>query len=136
MSGILGIAKSIVSPITDIINKSVRDKDLAEKLNNKIEKQMIESFVKELNAKRDVLVAEIGSENWLASSWRPILMLSFTGIIVNNYILAPYLGAMFGFSITLDIPPDMWELLKIGIGGYIVGRSGEKITKAYKKKEG
>lgn len=135
MSGILGLIKGAISPVTDIINKAVKDKDLAKKLDHEIKSTLLDSFMSEMNNKKDVLVAEISSDNWLASSWRPILMLSFTAIIVNNYILSPYLGAMFDFSIVLEIPPDMWDLLKIGVGGYIVGRSGEKITKAYKKGE-
>jgi hypothetical protein len=32
----------------------------------------------------------------------------------------------------LVLPPDMWALLKIGVGGYIVGRSGEKIARSLK----
>jgi len=32
----------------------------------------------------------------------------------------------------LPLPPDMWELLKIGVGGYIVGRSVEKGVKVWK----
>ena len=55
-------------------------------------------------------------------------MLSITAIIVNNYILAPYLQAAFGWSVTLDLPPEMWTLLTVGVGGYVVGRSGEKIA--------
>jgi len=31
------------------------------------------------------------------------------------------------------IPPDMWQLLKIGVGGYVLGRSGEKIVGVLKK---
>ncbi|MCS7280543.1 MAG: hypothetical protein NZ583_02795 [Desulfobacterota bacterium] len=34
---------------------------------------------------------------------------------------------------SLEIPPDMWTLLEIGIGGYVVGRSAEKIVKTWKK---
>lgn len=57
-------------------------------------------------------------------------MLSITAIVVNNYILAPYLQAAFGWwwSVTLDLPPEMWTLLTVGVGGYVVGRSGEKIV--------
>lgn len=72
------------------------------------------------------LVAEMQG-NWLQKSWRPLLMLMFGFIIANNYIISPYLQALFGFSVALDIPPDMWRLLNIGIGGYVIGRSGEKL---------
>jgi hypothetical protein len=50
-------------------------------------------------------------------------------IIANNYIIHPYL-ALFapGKSLQLILPPEMWSLLKIGVGGYVVGRSVEKVT--------
>lgn len=69
-----------------------------------------------------VINTEAGSQNWLASSWRPILMLTFTYIILHNFVLAPL------FHLTsVAIPPDMWELLRLGIGGYVLGRSAEKV---------
>ena len=40
-----------------------------------------------------------------------------------------------GTGVMLDIPPDMWDLLKIGLGGYVVGRSAEKGAKAWKGKD-
>ena len=59
-------------------------------------------------------------------------MLTFVVIIANNYIVAPYMGAMFGVSVSLPIPDEMWNLLTVGIGGYIGLRSGEKMVKAFK----
>lgn len=76
-----------------------------------------------VKARQQVLVAEIQGQSWMQRNWRPITMLSFVAIIVNNYILFPYLPS----AEVLEIPPGMWNLLQIGIGGYIVGRSGEKI---------
>ena len=87
---------------------------------------------KMMEAKAKTIVAEATSEHFIAANWRPITMLSFVAIIVNNYIIAPYLG-FFGYPVpVLDIPPDMWSLLQIGIGGYIAGRSAEKAVKIYK----
>jgi hypothetical protein len=70
-----------------------------------------------------VIVAEAGSKNVLASSWRPVLMLTFTYIVLHNFVLAPL------FSLTsVPIPPDFWDLLRLGVGGYVLGRSAEKIV--------
>lgn len=70
-----------------------------------------------------VIKAEAQSQSVLARNWRPVLMLTFTYIIAHNYVLAP----MFGLNY-LEIPGDMWGLLKIGVGGYIGARTFEKIT--------
>ena len=38
---------------------------------------------------------------------------------------------MLHVGLTLTIPPDMWDLLKLGIRGYVAGRSVEKAVSAY-----
>ena len=88
--------------------------------------------LKELDAAMQVVVAEAQSEHPITSQWRPITMLTFVTIIANNYLLAPYLQAMFGWSVTLDMPEQMWDLLTVGLGGYVVGRSAEKFAKNWK----
>ena len=81
-----------------------------------------------------IIQSEANGEGWLQRNWRPITMLTFVFIIANNYILYPYITLFGGKAITLDIPPDMWGLLKLGLGGYVVGRSIEKSIKVYKGK--
>ena len=81
-----------------------------------------------------IIEAEAKGDSWLQRSWRPITMLVFVFIIANNYILFPYISLFGGTATSLDIPPDMWDLLKLGLGGYVVGRSAEKMVKAYKEK--
>lgn len=76
-----------------------------------------------------MLVSEADGHNWLKRNWRPITMLVFVYIIAHNYIFAPVFGIQ-----SLPIPPDMWRLLEIGIGGYVVGRSAEKIVKTMESK--
>ncbi len=92
--------------------------------------ELIIARLTELQA--SVVIAEMNSGAWLAQNWRPITMLTFVAIIANNYILYPYLALFWSKAPVLQIPPDMWSLLKIGLGGYVVGRSGEKIAKAIK----
>jgi len=73
----------------------------------------------------DIIIAE-ASGNWLQRSWRPILMLSF-GFIV---IYVKFIGPLFG----LTIPPledEFWNLLQLGIGGYVIGRTGEKMIDSF-----
>jgi len=81
-----------------------------------------------------IIQAEANGEGWLQKNWRPVTMLTFVFIIANNYILYPYISLYGGSSVQLDIPPDMWDLLKLGLGGYVVGRSIEKSIKVYKGK--
>lgn len=84
----------------------------------------------------DVIKSEVNSGSWLAKNWRPILMLTFVFIIAWNFILVPVLSTYTKLPPS-EIPPDMWDLLKIGIGGYVGGRTLEKVAptvaKALKK---
>jgi len=81
-------------------------------------------------SQRDVLVAEIQGDSWLQRAWRPITMLVFVFIILNNYVIVPYVSAFGGTVPSLEIPNGMWALLNVGIGGYIVSRGAEKIVKS------
>jgi hypothetical protein len=73
----------------------------------------------------DVIIAE-AKGNWLQRSWRPILMLAFGGIVVYCKFIAP----LFGLTVP-ELENEFWNLLQLGIGGYIIGRSGEKLMKTY-----
>jgi predicted MFS family arabinose efflux permease len=80
----------------------------------------------------DVIEAEAKGESALQRNWRPLLMFTFMAIIINNYILYPYLKAFWQGAMVLELPPEMWSILKIGIGGYVGGRSAEKIMDSWK----
>lgn len=82
-----------------------------------------------------VVQAEAKSEHWVTATWRPITMLVFVAIIANNYILYPYLSLFWTDAPVLDLPEQMWDLLKLGISGYVVGRSAEKFAKNMKEKK-
>lgn len=69
----------------------------------------------------EVIKAEVESASWMARNWRPILMLVLTYILAHTYVLVP----LFSLKPVI-LPEQMWELLKLGMGGYIIGRSVEK----------
>lgn len=121
--------------ISNVVDKSIEDKNAANKLKEQLLPHVAELSKKELTAARDTIVAEAKSESMLARNWRPITMLVFVFIIANNYIFYPYLALFWDNAPVLAIPDDMWDLLKIGLGGYVVGRSTEKGIKAWKTNE-
>ena len=58
-------------------------------------------------------IREEARGNWLQRSWRPIVMLVFTLIILA--------GTFLNLPILADTS-RFWDLLEIGLGGYIIGR--------------
>jgi hypothetical protein len=113
---------------SDIIDKRVADRDLAEQLKHDMETSYLQADVSALQEQTSVIKAEAAGESFLQRNWRPITMLMFAYIIFNNYILAPYIQCFYAQFPILPIPTDLWSLLKLGIGGYVVGRSAEKIA--------
>lgn len=84
--------------------------------------------LEELKVRMSAIVAEAQSDSWLAANWRPLTMLSFVFIIFNNWVLYPYLKA-FGLPVIyLEVPVNVWDIIEVGLGGYVIGRSGEKIA--------
>lgn len=130
-------ALQIVAPLAKMlfstIDKAIPDKDLAERLKFQLNEQLLKSSTEELKAAASIVEAEAKS-NWFVSSWRPLLMYVLIFILVWNYILGPIIKIVLGSVITFELPGDVWTLLQIGLGGYVVGRSGESIARTLANK--
>ena len=75
-------------------------------------------------AAADIVKAEASSGNWLAAAWRPITMLVFVALIVARWL---------GYSapgISEAEVLKLWDIVELGLGGYVIGRSAEKIAPA------
>jgi hypothetical protein len=72
----------------------------------------------------EIVKAEAQSQHWLAACWRPILMLTFGGLIVARWLgwSAP--------NITEAEVLKLWDIVQLGLGGYVIGRSVEKVVPA------
>jgi hypothetical protein len=76
----------------------------------------------EFTARAEIVKTEAASSHWLAANWRPILMLTFGGLIVARWFgwAAPNLSEAEYLK--------LWSIVEFGLGGYVVGRSVEKIA--------
>lgn len=77
-----------------------------------------------LGAQATIVNTEAASSHWLAANWRPLTMLTFTALIVARW---------FGWAAP-NLSPDeyikLWDIVQLGLGGYVIGRSAEKIVPA------
>lgn len=77
-----------------------------------------------IKAGADIVKTEAASESWLTRSWRPITMLVFVALITARW---------FGFAAPNLAEAEyleLWAIVKIGLGGYVIGRSAEKTAPA------
>jgi len=130
LSTIAPLAKMLFSTV----DKAIPDKDLAEKLKAQLNTELLKSSTEQLKAAASIVEAEAKS-GWFSASWRPLLMYVLIFILVWNYIIGPVIKMMLGTVITFELPGDVWTLLQIGLGGYVVGRSGESIARTLANKQ-
>jgi hypothetical protein len=131
----------VLGPLVGDVVKRVlpEDKDKRAEIERELNMAMLSNSAAIEQAAASVIKAEAESEHKITATWRPILMLTITSIVGWNYLAAPLVELavrMFtGDQVPLSIPlPDeLWNLLMIGVGGYVVGRSGEKIAKNIKQ---
>lgn len=76
-------------------------------------------------AQRDTIVAEAKGDSWLQRSWRPIVMLFFAVIIGVVVFSGGYLN---GRQLDTAFVMEILSIIKVGLGGYVIGRSAEKIV--------
>lgn len=130
-------ALNVIAPLAKLlfntVDKAIPDKDLAEKLKAQLNTQLIQSGTEELKAAASIVEAEAKS-NWFVAGWRPTLMYVLIFILVWNYILGPIIKVFTGTIITFELPGDVWTLLNVGLGGYVIGRSGESIARTIANK--
>mgnify|MGYP003625644871 FL=1 len=112
-----------------VLDKFVQDKDLAQKLKAEMTIAAMNGELKELEAQVSIITTE-AQGNWLQRSWRPLTMVWFS-VLLGMY--------WFGFApdYLIDNPAtvdQLFGLLKLGIGGYVLGRSVEKSVEVYSNK--
>lgn len=71
-----------------------------------------------------IINAEAKGDSWIQRNWRPITMLTFVVLVVLRWL------GLTTTSITPEVETQLMTLIQIGLGGYVVGRSGEKIVKS------
>lgn len=128
IGGLLGGVRDIIGMFhADPAAQLAATQKLAE-LEASFREKQIEAETNFVTQQALVVVAEAKSDSWLAKNWRPVTMLTFVSIIVWNFIIVGTIGAFYPVIHVILIPTDMWELLKLGIGGYIGARTVEKVT--------
>lgn len=112
----------LVKDLLGGLDKLFTSKEEKIKAENVIKQILIEKQLELQKMQTEIIVTE-AKGNWLQRSWRPILMLAFGFIVIYVKFIAP----LFDLKIP-ELENEFWNLLQLGIGGYVIGRSAEKIS--------
>ena len=129
---IFSVVKGLIKPVTDLVDNLHTSEE--EKLELKKQLTMVENEFSSkvldyesrlMEAQSSIIKAEATGHSWMQRNWRPITMLTFLVLVVfDSFGVLPF-----------RLASEAWTLLQIGLGGYVVGRSAEKILPAFAKRK-
>lgn len=117
----------VLSNLVDNVGKIVDGLSVSATEKKQIRSELVNrlyQYASNLEKEQAAVIRTEAQGNWLQKSWRPIVMLTFTFIVL--------LGAFIPIPLLKDTS-EFWSLLEIGLGGYVIGRSVEKVTDKLKK---
>jgi hypothetical protein len=134
--GLLSFVTEIFSPAKELIDELHYSGEEKAALKQKIfeaeiamSAKVLDYETRKMELQAEIIKVEGTGESWLQRNWRPMLMVTVASILANNYVLVPWLHAVGASGAPiLELPVGLWNLLTVGVGGYIVGRTAEKTS--------
>jgi hypothetical protein len=117
------ITGDVIKAVGGVIDNLFTTDEERIRAKNEVFKILKEKELQLQEMQKDIIVAEARG-NWLQRSWRPIVMLGFAFIVMYNKFIAPAFGLP-----NAELENEFWNLLQLGVGGYVIGRTAEKIAK-------
>ncbi len=130
--GIFSFISNIFKPAVDLIDdlhtseeEKLQLQGMLQKVENEFNSKVLDYESKLLESRSSIIRSESTGHSWLQRNWRPIVMLTFLFLVIcDSFDLLAF-----------RLAEEAWTLLQIGLGGYVVGRSAEKIIpRLFKKK--
>lgn len=118
---ILGILGKIAGTVAERVFPDPAQELKRLELQQALQAAVLERTSEIEKAAADVVKTEAQGSSWLQRTWRPITMLVFVALIVARWLgwSAPNLSEAEALK--------LWDIVEIGLGGYVIGRSAEKV---------
>jgi hypothetical protein len=134
------LAKLITGPligkVVDLV-KGYQDRKMSEAaLRAEVEKAIMSTFADVAKTQGDVIMAEARGESWLQRNWRPMVAVAFAFIVLFYGLITPILVGWFGWPpirVGDQLLGWIMDAVVICLGGYIGGRSLEKIVSTLRR---
>jgi hypothetical protein len=122
------VIAALIPALAPIIGGAIKnlfpDPEAARKAEGEIALALMDKRAELEAAAATIIAAEARSDHWLAATWRPLVMLTFTSLIVARWLGYSAPGISEAEVIKL------WSIVELGLGGYVIGRSAEKVVPA------
>jgi len=125
----LDIIGGIFKPVVDLIEHTMPSGADKIQLQQKIleaqaaaAQQAMEYERQLMDAQSKVILAEAQGSSWLQRNWRPLMMVFFASLVG-----ARWLGYSAPGMSEAEVM-ELWGIIKLGLGGYVIGRSVEKVA--------
>lgn len=124
-------AGPLIGKVVDLVVSYQGRKATEAEMRAEVEKVIMGTFAEVSKSQADVIMTEMRGENWLQRNWRPIVAVSFAFILAFYALIMPAMVAWMG------VPPvrtgDLilewtFQIIMISLGGYIGGRTLEKVV--------
>lgn len=122
---LLALLGRIFDPLAALLDEAATSASAREAARVKLAAVKADAFSAALAFEEDrlataarLVAAKAGGQSWLQRNWRPLTMLCFLFLVMAD---------SFGL-LAFRLSAEAWGLLQIGLGGYVVGRSVEKIA--------
>lgn len=124
------IVKSALQTLIPVIHEVLGGGKIADKVIGKIRLKALDIDGQKISAQQQILKLELEG-SWLQRNWRPITMIVFVFIIFFQVVIIPIINAIYGTGTIVyykDITLKIIDVILVGIGAYIGGRSIEKVA--------
>ena len=119
---IQALVPALVPIIGQIVGSLFPDPTEKAKAEAEAMRQLLSHQAEIESAAAKIINTEAASTHWLAANWRPLTMLVFVGLIVGRWFGWAAPGLQEAEYLKL------WSIVEFGLGGYVVGRSVEKVA--------
>lgn len=115
------IAGDVIDSLADGADSLFTSKEERKKAKLALRSRLLDHREK-LASERSAVIQSETSGSWYQRAWRPFVMLVFVAVIVGHWF------GYAGGGIDPSIQAQLYQTIKLGLGGYVLGRSAEKIA--------
>lgn len=112
-----------IALVKDAMDRFIPDKAAAAQAKATLDQLRQTQDAQEFLSGMDVVKAEAQGQSWLQRNWRPLSALTFVGLVVARWV------GWTATNITAAEYLELWAVVKICLGGYTIGRTGEQIAR-------